>query len=113
MFCQHFSLLFSGSLGFLFYQPNGPAEAQCEFFWPDFWVEFWKVNFGGSLAEKTRIKKFDPRIRVQNLGVQNSFRRARLQIRNLNPLCRNLSLIFCSVAGRRNRYIGGGCVGAP
>ena len=23
-----------------------PAGVQCEFFWSDFWVEFWKVNFG-------------------------------------------------------------------
>ena len=75
-------------------------------FWPDFWVEFWKVNFGrwisrrwifegASFPAKNRTKELDPRIRVRNSGVQNSFPRIRAQIRvpeAQNPLCRNLSL---------------------
>ena len=46
-------------------------------------------------AEKKKKDQFDPRIRVQNSGVQNSFPRSRAQIRVSevqNPLCRNLSL---------------------
>ena len=63
--------------------------------------EFWEVNFstvnfsGASFPGKNRTKKFDPRIRVRNSGVQNSFSRIRVQIRVSevqNPLCRNLSL---------------------
>ena len=28
-------------------QPNGPAEVHCQYyFFPDFWFEFWEVNFG-------------------------------------------------------------------
>ena len=56
---------------------------------------------GALLLEKNRVKKFDPRIRIRNSGVQNSSRRIRPQIRVLevqNPLCRNLSLTtkdFC------------------
>ena len=75
-------------------------------FWSDFWVEFWEVSFGrwvsrawifqgASFAGKNRVKKFEPRIRVQNSGVQNSFHRIRAWIRvpeARNPLCRLLSL---------------------
>ena len=28
-----------------FFHQNGPPEVQCEQFFPDFWVEFWMVNF--------------------------------------------------------------------
>ena len=81
-----FGILVLGT--FRFFQPNGPAKVQCDFFWPDFWVEFWKVEFwevnfsrvnfsGASFAGKNRVKKFDPRIRVRNSGVQNSFPRIR------------------------------------
>ena len=84
-----------------------PCRGAMWIFWPDFWVEFWKVNFGrwisqrwifqgASFPGKNRTKKFDPRIRVRNSGVQNSFSRIRAQIRVSevqNPLCRDLSLI--------------------
>ena len=58
-------------------------------FCPDFRVEFWKGKLGGAFLEgeffggplvlekKHRIKKFDPRIRLQNSGVQNLFPRIR------------------------------------
>ena len=51
--------------------------------------------FRASFAEKTQDKKFDPRIRVQNSGIQNSFPRIRPQVRVpevRNPLCGNVSL---------------------
>ena len=86
-------------------QPNGPAEVRCEYIFPDLWVEFWNVNrewiflsvnfSGGLFWWKNRIKKLDPRIRVQNSGVQNLFPRIRPQIRVSevqNPLCRHLFL---------------------
>ena len=50
----------------------------------EFWeVSFSTVNFSGALffLGKNRTKKFDPRIRVRNSGVQNSFTRIRAQIR--------------------------------
>ena len=56
---------------------------------PDFWVAVWKVNFlrvnfsGGLFCRKNSINKFDPRIRVQNSGVQNFIPRIRPQIRVL------------------------------
>ena len=54
------------------FQPNGPAEVQCECFLPDFWVEFWKVNFGrwisrrwiflgASFADKKKDEKNPPK----------------------------------------------------
>ena len=64
-------------------QPNGPAEVQCDVFRPDFWVEFWEVSFsrvnfsGGLFCWKNGVENFDPRDRVQNSGVQNSFHRIR------------------------------------
>ena len=61
-------------------------------------MNFSTVNFSGaSFPGKNRTKKFDPRIRVRNSGVQNSFSRIRAQIRVSevqNPLCRNLSLFM-------------------
>ena len=71
---------------------NWPCRGAMWIFWPDFWVEFWKVNFGrwisrrwifqgASFPGKNRTKKFDPRIWVRNSGVQNSFSRIRAQIR--------------------------------
>ena len=83
-----------------------PCKGAMWIFWPDFWVEFWTVNFGrwisrrwifqgASFPGKNRTKKFDPRIRVRNSGVQYSFSRIRAQIRVSevqNPLCKNLSL---------------------
>ena len=54
--------------------------------------EFFK---GPLLLEKNRVKKFDPKIRVQNSGVKNSFHRIRAKIRvpeAQNPLCRLFSL---------------------
>ena len=67
-------------------------------FWPDFWVEFRKVNFGrwisrgwiflgASLASKTRIKKFDPRVRASKIrfpdfGPKFGFRRCNIPRRN-------------------------------
>ena len=67
------------------YQPNGPAEVQCEIFGPISGLNFGRRILGGEflegeffrgplLLEKT-VKKFEPRIRVQNPGVQNSFHR--------------------------------------
>ena len=67
-----------------FFSAKWPCRGAMWIFWPDFWVEFWKVNFGrwisrewifpgASFAAENRVKKFDPRIRVQNSGVQNSF----------------------------------------
>ena len=50
---------------------------------------------GASFAGKNRVKNFDPRIRVQNSGTQNSIPRIRPQVRVSevqNPLCRHLSL---------------------
>ena len=88
-------------------QPNGPAEAPCEFFGPISGLNFGRWILGGEflegeffrgpllLAKKNRVKQFDSRIRVQNSGVQNLFRRIRPQIRVpevQNPLSRNLSL---------------------
>ena len=85
--------------------------------------EFWEVNFstvnfsGASFPGKNRTKKFDPRIRVRNSGVQNSFSRIRAQIRVSevqNPLCRNSSLniscnwndiLFGKVIPKANLYV--------
>ena len=85
-----------------------PGRSAMWIFQPEFWGEFCDLNFrkwisrgwifqGASFAGKQSVKKFDPRIRVQNSGVQNSFPRIRPQIRvpeAQNPLCRPLSLIF-------------------
>ena len=51
--------------------------------------------FRGPLLLEKRIKNFDPRMRVQNPGVQNSFSRIQPQLQVLEvqtPLCVNLSL---------------------
>ena len=55
------------------------------------------MDFSGGLSgwKKSRIKKIDPQIRVQNSGVQDSLPRIRPRIRVRRckiPPCRNLSL---------------------
>ena len=81
---------------------NGPAEGQCEFFGPDFWVEFWKVIFGrwiswgwiflgaafaGKPESKNSTWEFGSKIRASKIcfpefGPKFGFRRRK------NPLCR-------------------------
>ena len=80
---------------------------------PDFWAEFWKVNFerwiswgwiflGVSFAGKKQDQNIWPK--NSDPKFENSFPRIRPQIRVLevrNPLCRNLSLTVSVSAMKR------------